>query len=189
MSKVTLFLTLIFFVVLALRFVFFTGSPPEITGEAVPYTPTHQDTLKFLVDNSDIIAVVEISSANDIGQQWFLDSSSVAQARILSLYFKNEQIPENESVITIIPEPASKPMGTSVVAMFLKNGKNLVFLKKIENHYKPITAHAVMSIMNNDNVLPIYKSTETEYKDGFSSGFSLEVVKQEILEYMNETGK
>lgn len=148
-------------------------SPANI-AHAEPITPSHNETLEFIVANSDLIAIVNISGGTNKRRPFFSkDIPSKVTAKIFSVV-KGE---EKKDKIEIIPSPMFLTPGTVKSKVILRNGRHLVFLSNKNNEYQPTTIFSLLDIFKN-HVYPIWKESESENE--ITSGYDLNLVIKEI---------
>ena len=153
-----------------------------VDTEGAPITLTEQETLNFLISNSDLIAIVyQYGGTEKPKPSLFSKLPEKVDAKILSV-IKGEE--DRESIkISYTP----KHLRPNVVKSFmiLRNGKHLAFLSKDGENYQPTTAHSLLNISNN-KVYPIWRPDQ--YKESedaphgykVSHGIKLEEVLGEI---------
>ena len=151
----------------------FAGSYTE-ASPGVPITRTHQETLKFLVANSDMIAIVNLSggtykkrvtSSGDLPQK--------VNAKIFSI-IKGSEIAAN---IEIVSTPKYPSPGSILSSVVLRNGRHLVFVAKKGEIYQPTTGFSLLDIFRN-KVHPVWKERKNPLE--LSTGYELEKILNEI---------
>jgi len=160
-------------------------NPIDTKGK--PVELTDRETLPFLVDNSDLIAVVLLSGGIDKPKPSLLfdDIPKTVDAHIFSILKGVE--PRKSVEISNSP----KFLGQAVKSiMYLRNGKHLVFLSKSGDRYQPTTRYSLLDVSNN-RAYPIWRPDQ--YKEEgpngikFSSGFPLNEVISEINKEINKS--
>jgi hypothetical protein len=130
---------------------------------------SEQDTLKFLVRESDLIVIVDIQLANVIDKiKRGVGLSSAVDAHVVTV------VSGREANINIKIEAETKfpDKGSLVTFVNFKEGKNLIFLSKDGEEYRPTTGSSVLDVWKS-RVYPVW-----DYKDGY--GTELKQVIKEI---------
>lgn len=159
--------------------IYFTIAATLLIGcgkpEGTPVVPTKFDKLEFLIPNSDLIAIIQITDGIDPnkGRPPIKRYSVIASVkRVIS----GDSIPKQISITN-----ASAFKNDNVVSdyMALYNGYHLAFLKKQDSFYKPVSRFAILEITHN-RIHPIWKKDGTN--TGMTSGYDLEEIIYEIME-------
>ena len=141
-----------------------------------PIRHTEQETLEFMVKNSDIIAVAFITGGTDkLRITFWKDFPEKANVKILDVV-KGDKSMKN---IEIINEPKFTRPGSVKSTVVLRNGHYLVFLAKTGDKYQPTTGFSLLDIFKN-NVHPIWK--QKGIGNGISPGHKLQSVIKEITQ-------
>ena len=150
--------------------------------ESIPYVLTTQDTLSYLVENSDLIAVVNITGGVERSKGGIPNNiPESVSASVVDVIHSND----NRSLLelNIQNSPHKQEKGTSFTMMALRDGRNLVFLVyQQDGSYKPTTGFSIVSVNSSDMLMPIWKQGES--KEEYSKGFSVDHIKNEILGYI-----
>ena len=150
--------------------------------ESIPYVLTTQDTLPYLVKNSDFIAVVNITGGVE-GFQGGVPNSipeNVSASVVDVIHSNNNRSPLE---INIQNSPHNSEKGNYFTIMALRNGRNLAFLVyQQDGSYKPTTGFSIVSVNGSNMLMPIWKQVESE--EEYSKGYSVTSIKNEILSYV-----
>jgi hypothetical protein len=110
------------------------------------YQYAEHDNLDFLTQNSDLIAVLELTDASTPGDsRTKVYSTKSAPGKIIKTIKGN--VGRNE-IVTILNEPYFLKRPSIMAFLALYNGKHLIFLKNVgTNKYKPLTKHSLMRVI------------------------------------------
>lgn len=121
---------------------------------------SEKDTLEFLVKNSDLIVVVDIDD-DSFGS--FLKKIMHITASVNVKVVTVIKGLETRKVITIFAETKIASPDSIASIIKFKNGRNLMFLSKEDQSYRPTTRFSVLDIWEN-KVYPVW-----DYKDGYGT--------------------
>ena len=159
-------------------------------NEGKPLALTYQDTLSYLVANSDLIALVTMSGGLKSGENlsWFSSPPKKVRAEINTIIYGEEK----RSAIEILSEPKHLGSGVVMSFFFLRNGDHLTFLSSSGEQYQPTTRSSLLHIFNG-KLYPTWRKdhySETR-PDGqkISSGVPLEKVLKEIDNEIKKANK
>jgi hypothetical protein len=142
--------------------------------EGKPYRPTKIDKLEFMVPHSDLIAIVEVTNGIDkYNAKPSMNKYSV-NAEVKKVIIGNDK----DRKITILNTPSFKNENTIESFLALYNGQHLVFLKRHDSSYRPVSASSILEIVHN-RVYPVWKQSET--KSDISIGYDLSEIVNEII--------
>jgi hypothetical protein len=144
-------------------------------NEAVLYQPTKQDSLNYLVTNSDLIAIINTTD----GHKRFTNEIDFSK-----LTFHSEVVhqlhgqAETNIVIDVSPEGKSNQSYLGAMAL-IRRGDSLAFLKKISgNKFRPLSEFSVITIY--DGILsPVWKTKQGTSKFG-GFEFALDEILSEV---------
>ncbi len=154
---------------------------PRKNDEGKPLELTTQDTLSFLVENSDLIALVTLSGGLKAGENlsWFRSPPETVKAEINTILSGEE----NRTIIEILSEPKHLEADVVMSIILLRNGYHLAFLSSNGELYQPTTRGSLLNVFLNK----LYPTWRTDHynetgPDGLkiSSGVTLEEVLKEI---------
>lgn len=137
------------------------------------YRATEIDSLNFLIKNSDLIALVNISDAmppTDMPAKEFKD---IVSAKIVELIYGDTKYNE----IKILNTTVYTTPGIVEHQLYLSNGEFIYFLKKFDSSYKPLTAFSTIRIRNGKGA-PVWRQDKT--------GSMPEIDKVEIINEIKE---
>lgn len=144
----------------------------ETRGQPISYT--QQETLSFLVKESDLIAIIRIrGEIGENGIPRFEDKPKQVNAEIVSI-IKGQ---ENIKSISMLDSPKFFPPEVIKSSIVLRDGIHLVFLTREGSLYKPTTCFSILDVFRG-RVYPVWKQKE----DGgeITSGYPIEQVITEI---------
>jgi hypothetical protein len=145
------------------------GSP-----RASSVTLTNQDSLEFLVMESDMIAIVNIAGGAEKPRILsFGDMPNKVNATVLSVIKGDEGVDS----IKLYSEPQNPPPDAVKSSVVLRKGRHLVFLCKNGDGYKPTTRFSLLEVFN-DRVYPIWKQKGNSSE--ITSGYPLREIIKEI---------
>lgn len=166
-------------VYLTILFVFFGATQMATPCNGVSQTNTlipitEQESLQFLVEHSDIIAIIEIYNGID-GKNTvrFNDAPKEVNAKII-LNIKGEK---TNDMFQILSKPKFLPLEVKKSILALRNGKYLAFLSRDNTQYLPTTRYSLLDITNN-RVHPVWKDTVRTSE--LTSGYSLDEIIADI---------
>ncbi len=137
---------------------------------------SEQETLKFLVDHSDIIAIVRFDkTVNDSLFSLFFSGSNPTASKVEKV-IKGDNISDSIPIYSETKFPAQGALKNKVV---FRQGRNLVFLCRDGKYYRPTTRFSVLEISNN-RVYPIWKQNDD--MNGFQYGYLLSEIVRDIKE-------
>ena len=153
-------------------------------GESYDITFTERETIEFLVHKSSLIAIVDISEVEKINflRKILSRVPSSAKANIISVIEGNHKL----TGITIFPETEYGAAPNLRDKVFLRSGKHLVFLCKVDSGYRPTTVFSVLKILNN-KVYPIWKQKDT--LGDTATGVSLQEIVYDIRSLKDKVAK
>lgn len=138
------------------------------------YRATEIDSLNFLIENSDLIALVKISDGMPPTNMPATEFKEVVSAEIIdSLYGDTDK---NE--IKILNTPVHTIPGIDEHQIYLSNGEFIYFLKKFGSSYKPLTPFSTVSFRKGRGA-PIWKQDK--------SGSMPEINKSSIIIEIKES--
>ncbi len=144
----------------------------ESIGKPISYT--NQETLSFLVKQSDLIAIIQIREGIDENSiALFEDKPKQVNAEILSIINGIE----NNKHIKIFDSPKFVPPEVLKASIVIRTGTHLVFLSREGSSYKPTTRFSVLDVFRG-RVYPVWNQTLNE--NGVASGRILDLVISEI---------
>lgn len=138
------------------------------------YRATEIDSLNFLLKNSDLIALVNISDglpATDKAATEFIEAVS---AQVVEVIYGEPQ----SSLIEILNTSVYTERGIVEDKLYLSNGEFIYFLKKAGESYKPLTPFSTVRFRNGKGG-PIWKQDKT--------GSMPEIDKAEIIAEIRKT--
>lgn len=173
------------FVIIAILITLTTGCEKEY--KRATYRQSSNDTIEFLVANSDIIAVVDIIGGIQKGEvkknSTFLTKSAKAKIDKILKGTKNSQ-----DVIYISHQTLHNSPGDLKTLVSLRNGEYIAFLINAGEVYKPLTPFSLIEIYSSSNQgRPIWKQTESKYVD--RPVISKDMIIKDILDEMIRQGK
>ncbi|MFT5700882.1 MAG: hypothetical protein ACI8ZB_003767 [Desulforhopalus sp.] len=159
-------------------------------NEGRPLALTYQDTLPYLIANSDLIALVTISGGLESRENlsWFSSPPKKVRGEINTIIYGEEK----RSAIEIFSEPKHFNSGVTMSIILLKNGGHLTFLSSSGEQYQPTTRSSLLHIFHG-KLYPTWRKdhySETR-PDGkkISSGVPLEKVLKEIENELKKANK
>ena len=132
------------------------------------YRATEIDSLNFLLKNSDLIALVNISDGMPSTDKATTELKEAVQARVVEVIFGEPQ----SSLIEILNTTVFTEPGIVEHKLYLSNGEFLYFLKKVGNSYKPLSIFSTVRFRKGKGA-PIWKQDKT--------GSLPEIEKAEII--------
>ena len=170
-------LLLVIFVIILLVSVL---SCSDVEYKYEDYEFSRMDGIDFLIDNSDLIVVVNISNSRKQSIKNF--DYYFVNSMVADVVYGDVKVLGDEILLSTIPkfEP-NNSYGTIIV---YEKGAYLCFLSRVsEGVYKPVTPNAIEAFFNGEYLYPIWKQMEA--KGEASSGFHISDVKDEILSAIN----
>lgn len=156
-------------------------------NEGKPVVRTNQDTLSFLVKNSNLIAIVSLSGGVEKTYKPTLFNRPPKKVKgIIERIIKGST---EKKEFELLAEPKHRTPDSIYEFVLLKNGKHLVFLSIEKDQYRLTTGSSLLDILYN-KVYPTWR--DDHYKvgpDGVlgSYGVDLEEVVSEIKEEINKS--
>ncbi len=141
--------------------------------EGKPARPTKIDKLKFMVPNSDLIAIIEISGGIDNNYSKPSLKKYSVNADVKKMIVGDDKVKQ----ISILNTPYFMNKNTIAAFITLYDGEHLAFLKKQDGSYKPVSGSSILEITYN-RVHPFWKQSGTKIK--ISSGYDLNEIIDEI---------
>lgn len=127
------------------------------------YIPTDQDTLNFLVSNSDLIAIFTTLEGTDPGPKGGKDFSwKDVEVKIETVIYGTKKA---NDIIKVINTPyITKPDSLFHMTRLGSDTMYLCFLKNTKDHfeYKPLTGLSCPRIYGNYRLNPVWNKSETE---------------------------
>ncbi len=148
------------------------------------FVPKEEDTLPYLVNHSDIIAVITISGGWDIsevsGENAKPEFKEKVKAEINEIYLNKTNYRESLKDIILYTSPSNSKKGT-LSTTFFRNGRNLAFLKhKGNNAFSPTTGFSVSDVRRNEKIYPVWVESLSG-TENFPE-FTLDEIKRKISE-------
>ena len=149
------------------------------------YVLTEKDGMEYLLDNSDLVAVVNISGGSRLGESDpLLDSVNEVEAEVTRIILNEGSSLELGNLINIYSSTYRNDKNDGYSFIVIRNGMGLVFLKELpDGCYSPLTNFSISNFIAGNNVLPIWKNDEVS---GFSKGFDIEVIVGEMEQYLKQ---
>ncbi len=102
---------------------------------------SERDSLEYLVENADLIAVVDIANSIEVSKPPPRNLPPVERASVIRVLKGNAK---PNTTISISRLPSVLPKGVSHTELALGNGRHLAFLKIDINSFAPVTDHSVL---------------------------------------------
>lgn len=138
------------------------------------YRATENDSLSFLVKNSDLIALVKISDGMPPTDKPTKEFKEMVSAEIVEAFYGDTENKE----IKILNTPVHTTPGIVKHQLCFSNGEFIYFLKKFGSSYKPLTPFSIVRFVKGKGV-PIWRQAKT--------GSMPEINKGEIIKEINES--
>jgi len=120
------------------------------------YRATEIDSLNFLLKNSDLIALVNISDGMPATDKAATGFKEAVYAQVVEVIYGDPQ----SGLIEILNTTVYTEPGIVEHKLYLRNGEFVYFLKKYGKSYKPLTPFSTVRFRNGKGA-PIWKQDKT----------------------------
>lgn len=155
-----------------------SGCRGSFEDNETPVKHTEKEALGFLVDNSDLIALVTFSGGTNKSKPLFKSPDKVS-GKIHSI-IKGD---ENRQDVDFVASPKYVNQGIHNLSIILRNGYHLVFACKVGKNYQPTTAYSFHQA-SGGKIWPIWKPEQYNEQGPngrmYSSGIDINKVIPEI---------